>query len=261
MSPQRWTTWRGNALALNQVIEEAGVVALRRKIHHIRVVALGEKIFACRYGDDVSFLLSHFVDQLLAVGRRIAEHEPWACDRRGRRQRRRFPGGVVEPIVDFDLGLLQPVRTDFGPHPEFLPLKGVGGQGHAPAFFVRVEGFPVDLDSVDPQISQGREHGGKIAVFSVWAGQGRENTLGQFPAAAVAGERAERFARADFEEKISGVGFQDFQAIAEPDRFAEMAPPIGGVGRVLVRQPGARYIRDQRNLRSAKLFLADQLDK
>ena len=118
-----------------------------------------------------------------------------------------------------------------------------------------MESFPVDGRAIDPEIAQGGKHGEEIGVLFAGAGQGRENPLSRFLAAAVAGEGGEGFAGADFEEEISGFGLQDFQAIAEPDGLAEVARPVGGVGGFLVGQPCAGHIGDERNLRAMQLFL------
>ena len=53
----------------------------------------------------------------------------------------------------------------------------------------------------------------------------------------LAAERAERFAGADLEEEMDRARLQRVQAVGEAHGLAQMARPVGGIGRFLVLEP------------------------
>ena len=112
----------GDALALDQVIEEGGHNLLRTdEIHDVGVVIRGLKLIPGGHGDDVGLLRAHFVDELPTFGRWIAEHEPGAGGRCGGRQGGRFPVCAVKPIVDLaDVESFSQFVPIFGPIQNFL---------------------------------------------------------------------------------------------------------------------------------------------
>jgi len=62
-------------LAFEEVIEKESVISFFRKIHHEQIVGENLEGVARIYGDDIHLMPAKFVDQFLAVGRRIAKYQ------------------------------------------------------------------------------------------------------------------------------------------------------------------------------------------
>ena len=189
----------------------------------------------------------------------IEEDQPAAgalhfLGRRHRRERR-LPVGEIEPVGDVRLlvTLLRARAERSDPRAELDPvapaLEGVGRQRHAPPPLVRVEAAPVRLDAVEPELSQRLEQEGQVLLALLRVAQRGENHVAGAAVGVLAGEGRQGLSRPHLQEHPLRVAAELAHAVGEAHRLAQVARPVGGIGRLGVGDPGAGDVRDVGDLR------------
>ena len=130
-------------------------------------------------------------------------------------------------------------------------LKGVRGQRHAGAPRLAPDLIPVDLDAHRPHPRQHRHEIGIVGDAILGVAQGADDLIGADSTVGL-GERGQRLARPNLEKNPLAALGQAPQPIGEMDRVAQMADPIGGVGRLGRCEVIAGAVGQDRDLRGVE---------
>ena len=181
-----------------------------------------------------------------------AQGRPLLARRGGRRQHGRDGGGRH--------GGACPDGGDRrrGVDPVAATLERIGRQRHPAAPLAGVEALPVDPRAGDPEPADGAEQDREVGAGVLGLAHGGDHRplvgRGEVPA----NQRRQPRAGTDLQQRHPGLaGAQRLDAVREAHRLAQVARPVGGIGRLGGVDPGARAARHEGDLRRPRAHRGD----
>ena len=168
------------------------------------------------------------------------------------------------PVDGRDLGHRRPEVCFCGchdgrVHPVSLSFEGIGRQPHSPSPRVPMNSSPVQPRSGHPQSAGCHQH--RLNVGAAISGmRERSDRRTCVPALELLPQqRGQSTAGADLEEDAPCIREQPPRAVCKANRLAELACPIGVVGRLRVGDPVSGQARDEWSLRRTSRNLRHHL--
>ena len=258
---------RGRGGVRGEGRDERGQVVAFGRVHGPGVAGAGQ--FAAR-GDahDPVAGRGQAIGQGVTEGDAGAEHHPGVAGGAGRgrgREREALPARGVEPVGGRRGGRRRgPCPGAAGARrldPVAAPLEGVAGQPYRRTTGAAVDGRPVDGRAGAPQGAQAGQQVRRVVGAVAGVPQRSDGGARVAPCPVGADEAGEVLAGADLQRHQRRVGEQRVERVAEPHRPAQVVAPVLGAGRLLVGDPGAGDVGQEREGRGVQGDRAHLLDE